>query len=506
MRSGPVGSSTLRRRLCTAVLCSCALLLPTCGRGDATSPSGTKPRPNIILLTVDTLRADHLELYGYDRQTMPTISALAESAVVFDQAVVPRGSTRPSYASMLTGLYPFRHGVRSNGTVLHDDLLTLPEILRRAGYHTAAFVSNFVLVGELSGCDQGFDIYDDRLEDREINRPNYERTARGTLQAILEWLAGDPPQPFLLFTNFMDPHGPYHPPARFREMFRSDRQRLLEAQEIPRYQRIGDERNFYDYLDRYDAEIRYVDEALRILIDELRRRGLWDESLVIFTADHGESLGEHGVYFEHHLYVYEETVRVPLLIRFPQVTDPPGAWRPRRVSSLCSPLDLMPTILAFLGLEPEQPLDGRNLLPVLAGEEQPERLIFLEFPSVATPGGKLPDMFAVRSAGQKLICIVDPDSGRLLWQQFYDIQADPNEQQGRAVNPDVPGEQRLARELDALVAEARGYRLPFVVTEYEMPIPQRRGFLQKRRPTSRRVVRPLTAEQIERLRALGYID
>ncbi|MHC4064639.1 MAG: sulfatase-like hydrolase/transferase, partial [Planctomycetota bacterium] len=109
-------------------------------------------RPNIIFLTVDTLRADHLELYGYSRQTMPTVAALADRATVFDNAVVPRGSTRPSYASMLTGRYPFRHGVRSNGAVLHENITTLTERLQAHGYHTAGFVSNFVLVGEQSGC------------------------------------------------------------------------------------------------------------------------------------------------------------------------------------------------------------------------------------------------------------------------------------------------------------------------------------------------------------------
>jgi len=135
-----------------------------------------KPKkPNIIVFTVDTLRADHIGLYGYHRDTMPTIEAFAKSAMVFDNAVVSRGSTLPSYASMLTGLYPFHHGIYNNGPLLHEDLPTLPEILNKAGYHTVGFVSNFVMIAGMSGFQQGFDIYDDRMEEREANRPNFSR-------------------------------------------------------------------------------------------------------------------------------------------------------------------------------------------------------------------------------------------------------------------------------------------------------------------------------------------
>ena len=232
--------------------------LPSCrqANGPQRTSSSAAPRPNIIFLTVDTLRADHLALHGYVRNTMPAIEAFAKTAVVFDNAVVPRGKTRPSYASMLTGLYPFHHGVRNNEIVLSGNLVTLPEVLKRAGYHTAGFVSNYVLVAELSGIDQGFDVYDDRLEEVEkAQRVNYERTAENTLAAIVKWLDSDPLQPFFLFTHFIDPHGPYTPPDRFDKMYRSTSVRILKRGQMPPYQYIQGRLNYYDYVDRYDGEV-----------------------------------------------------------------------------------------------------------------------------------------------------------------------------------------------------------------------------------------------------------
>ncbi len=269
----------------------CLILILSCKGGYKNDSKTSITRPNIIFFTVDTLRADHLRLYGYPRETMPTVSAFAKSALIFDNAVVPRGSTRPSYASMLTGLYPFHHGVRSNGAVLHNDITTLPEILRKNGYHTAAFVSNFVLISELSGLSQGFDVYDDRLDDRGRDQPNIERIAAHTLNAIMEWLATEPPQPFFLFINVIDPHGPYDPPDKFRGLYPTKKQRNLTMTQIPKSQLYEGITNFYDYVNRYDAEIRYVDEIFAALVYELKNRNLWDSSLFVFTADHGESMG-----------------------------------------------------------------------------------------------------------------------------------------------------------------------------------------------------------------------
>jgi arylsulfatase A-like enzyme len=474
----------------------------------STPQDATPPRPNVIVLTVDTLRADHLALYGYPRSTTPAVDAFAASATVFDNAIVPRGSTRPSYASMLTGLYPFHHGVRSNGRVLHESVVTLAEVLRAAGYHTAGFVSNFVLLGEMSGLDQGFDVYDDRLEQRwdehpeaRVEWPNYERTAAHTLAAILGWLASGPPEPFCLFVNFIDPHGPYRPPARYRELFRSGKTRLLHPRQIPPYVQDGDDRNFYDYVDRYDGEIRLTDDAIAEVIRALRAEDLWEEALVVFTADHGEAFGEHLQYFEHHWHLWEETTRVPLVIRLPRA----GAGAPRRVRSVASPMDLLPTVAAYLGLEIDGELDGESLLPAVRGDGLTDRMLFVEFPDVATPFTSHANIYAVRSATHKLIRVEDQRTGALMSQGVFDIVGDPLEQQQIAYDADDPVHRELSNHLDAMVDEARSFEPPFPITEYEMPLGERPAFFETRAADPTRVRKELTPDQVEKLRALGYV-
>jgi len=487
------------------------LVLPSCQRGNESPPVPEITRgeqlPNIILLTVDTLRADHMALYGYPRDTMPAIEAFAQTAVVFDNAVVPRGTTGPSYASMLTGLYPFRHGVRTNMTMLHEDLTVLPEILKSKGYHTAGFVSNSVLLAEVSGFGQGFDVYDDRLDEREANRFNYERTAHNTLQAILEWLASDPPQPFLLFTNFIDPHGPYLPPERFGKMYQSNKVRLLPKNQIPRYQLVEGQFNYYDYVDRYDGEIRYTDEALGALIEALRRKGLWDEAFVVFTADHGESFGEHGWRcFEHRFGVWETTMHVPMAIRLPGSTArQAGVW-PRRVGSVCSPMDLTPTILACTGLSADVEFDGRSLRPLLEGTETTDRMLLLEWPDIATPARSLPDYYAVRSATHKLMRALDPHTGRMLGQQVYSLAEDPLE--GRAIRVDQsdPVHRKLATELDSMLQRVGSYKIPFTRTEFRLPWLVDADVARQKQRAEGTTAKKLTTQQAQRLRSLGYVE
>ena len=497
---------------CVAALCSA----PSCGDSGKRAEDGaagdtTPPRPNIIVLTVDTLRADHLRLYGYPRDTMPGIEALATAAAVFDTAVVPRGSTRPSYASMLTGLYPFHHGVRSNGRVLHADVPTLAETLRAAGYHTAAFVSNFVLLGEMSGLAQGFDVYDDRLGEQQHGAlpggpggASYERTAANTAAAILRWLDANPPQPFLLFVNFIDPHGPYRPPDHYRTLFQSDRVRLLDPSAIPPYAREPDTLNFYDYVDRYDGEIRLVDDAIAEIVNTLRARGVWDGAVVVFTADHGEGFGEHAQLFEHHWHLWEETTRVPLVVRLPIRRG--AGTAARRIHGVASPLDLAPTLLSYLGLHPDGRLDGIDLLPALRGAELPDRAFFIEFPAVATPFMAHADVFAVRAASRKLVRTDNPQTGEMLSQVFFDIAKDPFEQQGIAYDGGDPAHRRLAVALDEMVREVRSTVLPFPVVEYEMPLQERPAFMAGRATDAGRTTRSLTPAQVEALRALGYVE
>lgn len=462
--------------------------------------------PNIIILTVDTLRADHTPMYGYHRDTMPSIRSFTETAVLFDQAVIPRGNTRSSYASMLTGLYPFHHGIYNNNFVLHEDMSTLPEILKSKGYHTAFFVSNFVLVGELSGCDQGFDVYDDRLEDREINRTNYERSAAGTLKAILEWLENKPPEPFLLMVNLIDPHGPYLPPKRFRDLYNSKEKRILDRSKIFSYQMVDGSYDYYDYVDRYDGEIRYVDEAYGQLMEELKSRQLWDKAFVVFTSDHGEALGEHGVFFEHQYNVFEETVRVPLAIRLPLDKADQNIVKPRRVSSLGSPMDLMPTILDYLDIPFDGMMDGQSLLPVIEGAENDDRMIFLEFPEVSIPTQSNPAAFAVRTSTHKLMRFYRPNTEELIGQAVFDIISDPLEQKVIKYDEGIELHRRMSKQLDNMLKQAREYEFPFTLTSYDVPLTGRTEYVEKRKKKFKTIVKPLSEDQIEKLRSLGYVD
>jgi arylsulfatase A-like enzyme len=484
---------------------ACALISCQPDRTDDAGSGQERRHPNIIILTVDTLRPDHMALYGYHRNTMPAIEAFARSAVVFDNAVVFRGNTRASYASMLTGLYPFHSGVHSNAPVLHDDLTTFPEILQSAGYHTAAFVSNFVLVGELSGCNQGFDIYDDRLGEREANRSNFERTAINTLAAILEWLEPGPPQPFLLFTNFIDPHGPYTPPKKVADVYQSENERWLDPEQIPTYQQWEGSLDYYDYVDRYDGEIRYVDQALGILIEQLKQKGLWEDALVIFAGDHGESLGEHKIFFEHQLHLWEETTRVPMAIRLPYPDGLKPASETQRVGSLVSPMDFMPTILAHLDIPCSDDLDGCDLLPVMEGRDNTQRTLFLACPDYYIPWMSVPDIYAVRTATHKLIRILDQGTGKVLGQLLYNIARDPLEREPIARDDEPILWHELSREMNSMLAEFHSYELPFTLTVYEMPLPSRPGFVAQRMQDSRKTIRHLSQEQIERLRSLGYV-
>ena len=423
---------------------------------------------------------------------MPAIEAFADGATVFPNAVAPRGVTRPSYASMLTGLYPYRHGVRTNMVTLHEDVETLPEILQNIGYHTAGFVSNIQLLHAMSGIGQGFDVYNDDVE--SDGRVSYERHAGGTLRRTLDWLKSEPSEPFFLFTNFIDPHGPYLPPSRFSEEFSGGEEVLLERKQIPNYQRLGENLDYTYYVNQYDAEIRYVDQALGVLIDELKQRDLWDNSIIVFTADHGESLGEHGMYFDHFLHLWEETIRVPLIIQIPVGRG----MAPAKVDLLSSPMDLPATILEMLGLEIPGAMDGVSLWPTLSGEEYVDRSIFVE--GVVSLSQRFPSLFAHREKRYKLIQRNNRVNGEIEELLLFDVLRDPLEQTPLPIDPQNESHRTMIESLERSISAASTYELPFEVVEYRLPGDDQRATPGKRPRT------PLGKEQIERLRSLGYIQ
>ena len=332
----------------------------------------------MILITCDTLRADHLGVYGYRRPTSPAIDAFARESVVFEDCSATSSITGPSLSALMTGLYPDELGAYVNHLRMPPDAITVADLASRAGYPTAAVVSNPVLkhypdLGNV-GVVQGFEHFDDEMKAAEANRPHLkERVAPDTTRAAIDWLtqqqaAGD--DGFFLWVHYQDPHGPYTAPQEFVDLFHTEYEtdtRLPLGKkpwglgQIPDYQILGPADAPFQhpgiYRDRYDAEIRYFDQAFGELIGWLRSVDWLEDSLVIFTADHGEAMGENGYWFSHGETVHRGVIRVPLVVRYPA-----GAPRPagQRVASCVSHLDLWPTFLEAFGFQ-ERPNRGTSL-------------------------------------------------------------------------------------------------------------------------------------------------
>lgn len=377
-------------------------------------------RPHLLLFTADTLRADHTSLHGYPRETTPHLEQLAAEGLVFAQAVTLVPKTGPSFATHFTGRRPEGHGVTSNRYALPDGLPLLAERLAASGYATAAFVSNPILAPR-KGFARGFGRYDE-FGKHDGLEPQWE--------AFLRWAeTHDWSQPTFVWFHSIDPHGPYTPPARYRDrfiddaLFRSDPRRVpleYELQEgvppsrvigaLPRYQRIGDEDRVAWYVSQYDAEILAMDDVLGRMLGFLRKQDLYDDTAVLFTSDHGESLGEHDYYFEHGWFVYDATLRVPLVLK------PPGApdGNRRAVVEQVSNIDTLPTLLALAGLVPPAGLPGHDLLAGTTGT----RALIASNPST------YPEHFeALRTRDYKYVR--DLESGG---EQAYALASDPAEE------------------------------------------------------------------------------
>ena len=355
-----------RRASRAARLLALLLLLASC--------SACEPSPShrlLLLISVDTLRADRLGAYGSDRELTPRIDALARQSQVFDGAYAPTSHTVPSVNAILTGRYPEELGIWSNESVLPKGVPTLATAFREAGWHTAAVVSNWLL-RHTSGLSYGFEYYDERMPELEASRPMPERLASDTTAAALDALDACLPDPgarCLLWVHYQDPHGPYTPPgqtrARWLESERAapDGRRQLEPLPgpfgvggIPSYQLLDGEHEVAFYRAGYDAEVAYLDQAVGHLLDALIERELLEQAVVVLTADHGESLGEDDYWFSHGEFLSDPLVRVPLLIRLPGVP-------PRCRKDIASLVDLYPTLTALLLQTPPGPEQtGRPLL------------------------------------------------------------------------------------------------------------------------------------------------
>ena len=359
-----------------------ALLLGTCGCSRERAPR----HPSLVLITLDTVRADHLGCYGDRQAVTPWLDRLAGEGAQFANVSSAVPLTLPSHTSLLTGLLPPHHGLRNNGAgALRPGTATLATLLAGAGYRTGAFIGAFVLDHRF-GLNQGFAVYDDEIE-REPNADfalEAERPGREVVDRALAWLAKDDGRPFFLWVHLYDAHAPYTPTPSWA------------ARHPGR---------------PYDGEISGVDEQVGRILEALQRQGLDGRTVVAVAADHGEGLGEHGE-LTHGLLLYEPTLHVPLLLRAP------WALKPRVVETPISLVDLAPTLAGLLGHPFPGALDGRDLSPaLLAGGEPAPREVYAETRYPATFGWS--PLSALRRRSLKYISAPAPE--------LYDLRQDPRE-------------------------------------------------------------------------------
>jgi arylsulfatase A-like enzyme len=307
-------------------------------RGEVAAPP--RPRPNVLVVTIDTLRADALSGYGAKRATSPHLDALLTGGVRFDQARTVEPLTTPALASMLTSLYPHEHGSTRNGLRMRPGLASLPKILRGQGWATAAIVGNWTLKDRLSGLREHFDRYDEVLtRKRWMGIYKGESTAEELTDQAIAWLRHrDRGRPFFLWVHYVEPHAPYRLQPDVAERLG------IGKRPSPR--------------DRYDSEIAFADLHVGRLLGELGGQGVGPNTLVVFAADHGESLGEHG-YWGHGRNLYEECLRIPMALWWP------GTLSPRVVEAPALNLDVAPTVLGLLGLPVPAGLRGMDWSRVL---------------------------------------------------------------------------------------------------------------------------------------------
>lgn len=358
--------------------------LPACTGEPEAAPARVEPLParsNILLITVDTLRADHLSSYGYVRPTSPVIDRLAAEGVRFDQAQVQWPKTTPSFASMFTSTYAKDNQiVRTAGQPVSCKFLMLAEALQRQGYTTHAVVANGA-VGSEFYFDQGFDTFVETWKlphGADGADPNRAEAVTHLAVGLLDKIRQSG-KPYFLWVHYLDPHAPYEPPEPFRDRFQNDEHFdpafRIPLSDKPKQQMwaIGSERmldgrdELAFYVARYDAEIAYTDAQIGQLLEEMKARDLLGKTLTVFTADHGESLGDHGYYFDHGRFSFETCLRVPLIVHYPGVLGPRVDKAPAEL------IDLAPTALeaAGVGLKDGAWMQGRTLTPRLRGQAIP---------------------------------------------------------------------------------------------------------------------------------------
>jgi arylsulfatase A-like enzyme len=381
-------------------------------------PGLSRSALNLLVVTLDTTRADHLGAYGFQSISTPNIDGLARDGVLFLQTSAAAPLTMPAHASLYTGRFPFGHGVRDNGdSALDPGQTTLAEVLQEHGYETGAFVSSVVLASS-RGLNQGFDLYKD---DFSLMPGGLRRQADEVTDDALRWLARAGSSRFFAWLHFYDAHTPYHPRSPYLESYPAR---------------------------PYDAQIAFMDEQVGRVLDFLRQADLLDRTIVVVIADHGEGLGDHRE-AGHGIFVYDSVMRVPLIIRTPFT-----GLRARNVDAVTRSVDVMPTLLDLLDLPAPDDIDGRSLVPLMTG--QLSTLNLDAYSESMYPRLRLgwSDLRALRTGSFKVIAAPRPE--------LYDLTRDPFEEHNLFDTNRALAGQMIARlrEIEASVSTSRRSRAP----------------------------------------------
>lgn len=470
-----------RPRIASALLLLLALCGLQCGRA-ATSPQ------NVIFIFVDTLRADHLGSYGYPRDTSPQLDRLAAEGVVFENAISQASWTLPSFMSLFTSHYMVNMHDRYGKRKLPKTLPVLTEYFRDAGYATGGFVDINYLHAKY-GFERGFDVH-------------VEQSREGTESLIaqaLDWIQTESERPHFVFLHTYDVHGPYRSPPPFNTQFVTPA--VLEEpprdeaiplsrpshvfNRIPSYQYAEGHRNLLYYVAQYDGAIAYVDSLLGGFFDELKRLGLYDDALILVSSDHGESLTENDYFLDHGILT-DPVIKVPLIVRFPG-----GQHAGLRVSGQVQLIDIYPTCLELLDLEPAVPINGHSLLPVIRGERgsTAPRAYFFD---------GIMDQWGIRSEDWKYVRKIPGSREDQVWktcpdsdlndrgavvEELFDLRSDPGERLNQIESQ--PDEAAVhSHLLDAFLTRENELRRLLVIENEDVVLDE---------------------ETKQKLRALGYV-
>lgn len=416
---------------------------------------------NLLLITIDTLRADRLGCYGFEKNTSPSIDKFSEESLLFENAVVQTPFTGPSHSSIFTGKYLANHGVLSNGYILTDDNVALAEVLKKNGYTTGAFIASYVLKKDYN-YNQGFDVY----SGGEVS----ERRADEVTNDLLQWIEKNKKEKFFAWAHFYDAHCPYFPPEEFRDRFRGqykgdfDTDKKCGKTQYNKIELSGDDVEYVKSM--YEAEIAYVDSNMKQIFEALAEWGLKENTVIVITSDHGESLYEKGL-FGHNLCLYDYEIKIPLIIHYPGMKRR-GEREVKQVQSV----SIMPTLLDMLNIDFPEKIDGKSFYSLFTENKGGDDIAYSRI-ALETDIDKLPE-YSLRTDKWKLIA--DENGNR----ELFDILTDP----GESVN--------LSEDTE-------------VITETAKLSESIKAIIRKEKEQTSKKVQNMSDKTISDLKTLGYI-